>query len=134
VDAGLARWTDFVGASGIVAGWGNFAVEQLAQEAWRPASPPMDLRLLAAHRFKRRPGSAEAAMSALGGFPERGTRLPGRAGRTAFAVAGFLERMREEQRRGLPGRTTGQESEAEPVRGCGASPKSGSAASHDGGG
>lgn len=136
VDGELARWTDFVGSSGILAGWGNFAVEQLSQEAWRPASPPMDLRLLAAHRLKRRPGSAEAALAALGGVPERGARLPGRAGRTAFAVAGFLERMREEQRLGPSGRSTGRASEAEEVvvRGCGASLKGGSGACRDGGG
>lgn len=93
----LTAWERFFRPEDRLAGWGGFSWELLAQEGWKPLQPPIDLRLLAAHRLKRRPGTAEAAATAIGGDPDaHPMKAPGRAGRTVRALAALVDALRRE--------------------------------------
>jgi len=96
VEAVLGEWRRFFGPEDRLVGWGGFAWELLAREGWHPAHPPIDLRLVAAHRLKRRPGSVEAAARAVGAVPGGTLRPPGRGGRTVEAIAALTTALREE--------------------------------------
>ncbi len=99
VGVGLDEWNRFLRAGDRLVGWGPFGWDLLACEGWRPECPPIDLRLVAAQRLKRRPGAVEDATRAMGGTLQDGApRAPGRAGRTVQAIATFLERLLEEKR------------------------------------
>jgi hypothetical protein len=73
----------------------------LAQEGWQPAQAPIDLRLVAAHRMKRRPGAADEAVRAIGGMPDGIPTAPGRAGRVLPALAGFIRKLLAEKHAAL---------------------------------
>jgi hypothetical protein len=93
----LTAWEQFFRPEDRLAGWGGFSWELLAQEGWKPLQPPIDLRLLAAHRLKRRPGTAEAAAAAIRGDPDaHPMKAPGRAGRTVRALAALVDALRRE--------------------------------------
>jgi DTW domain-containing protein YfiP len=95
----LADWERFLGPGDRLVGWGPFAWNLLAAEGWRPGADPVDLRVVAAHRFKRRPGAVGAAARALGGdVEERPMVAPGRAGRTLRAVGVFTAALVAEKR------------------------------------
>lgn len=100
----LADWDRFLRPTDRLVGWGTFGWDLLAREGWRPATRPIDLRLVAAHRLKRRPGSAAAAAAALGASlgPDAGPgAAPGRAGVTLRALAGIVGALLAEKRRAL---------------------------------
>jgi hypothetical protein len=73
----------------------------LAQESWHPHLAPIDLRGVAAHRLKRRPGAPSVAAGAIGAIVPESTTPPGRAGKTAQAVAAFLMQLVAEKRAGI---------------------------------
>ena len=97
----LLDWGRFVKPGDRLVGWGPFAWDLLAREGWRPESRPIDLRLVAAQRLKRRPGRADDATRAIGGTLAEPRPAPGRAGRTVQAIAAFVERLLEEKRASL---------------------------------
>ncbi len=97
VESVLAEWDRFVGPQGRLVGWGDFSWRLLAQEGWQPAQAPIDLRLVAAHRLKRRPGAADEALRAIGGRPDGIPTAPGRAGRVLPALAGFIRKLLAEK-------------------------------------
>ena len=101
----LVAWERFLGPDDCLAGWGGFCFELLAQEGWMPARAWIDLRLLAAHRLKRRPGTAEAAVRSVGGDPGAcPVAASGRAGRTVQALSALVTVLRREW---LAGRAIG---------------------------
>lgn len=95
VDSALARWNQFLQPGDRLVGWGGFAPELLAREGWVPACEPLDLRPVAAHRLKRRPGSPNDTARAIGAAPAPAP-LPGRAGRTAASIASILRQLHQE--------------------------------------
>ncbi len=97
----LKDWRQFLGPEGRLVGWGPFGWDLLMREGWRPESEPIDLRLVAAQRLKRRPGRPDAAALAIGGILGTEPPAPGRAGRTLQAIAAFVERLLEEKRAAL---------------------------------
>lgn len=106
----LAAWEAFLRPGDRLVGWGGFAVQLLAQESWVPAAPAIDLRIVAAHRLKRRPGTAAAAALALGATlgadvadPAGAPSARGRAGASVRAQAALLERLIEERRLAVSG-------------------------------
>jgi DTW domain-containing protein YfiP len=101
LDAALERWNAFLRPDDRLVGWGPFAWELLAQESWHPHLPPIDLRGVAAHRLKRRPGAPAVAAEAIGAIMPKSTNPPGRAGKTARALAVFLMQLVEEKRSGI---------------------------------
>jgi DTW domain-containing protein YfiP len=101
VESVLAEWDRFVGPQGRLVGWGDFSWRLLAQEGWQPAQAPIDLRLVAAHRMKRRPGAADEAVRAIGGMPDGIPTAPGRAGRVLPALAGFIRKLLAEKHAAL---------------------------------
>jgi DTW domain-containing protein YfiP len=98
VESVLAEWDRFLGPHGRLVGWGDFSWRLLAQEGWQPAQAPIDLRLVAAHRLKRRPGAADDAARAVGGKPDGVPLAPGRAGRVLPAMSEFIRTLLAEQR------------------------------------
>jgi len=94
----LDEWGRFLRPGDRIVGWGPFGWDLLTREGWRPESRPIDLRLVAAQRMKRRPGRADAATRAIGGTFGQEPLAPGRAGRTLQAIAAFIERLLEEKR------------------------------------
>ncbi len=103
MDVALREWQEFVRPDDRLVGWGRFSWELLAQEGWHPERVPIDIRSVAAHRFKRRPGSAVAAADALGGTVDGAMWVPGRAGRTLRAVEIITGKLRGEIRIGRSG-------------------------------
>jgi DTW domain-containing protein len=102
VDAVLADWRGFLNPGDRLVGWGGFGWELLAQEGWRPEHEPIDLRLVAAHRLKRRPGAPDTAAAAIGADVGGPSPAPGRAGTALRAMAAFAGTLVEEKRKGLP--------------------------------
>lgn len=102
VDRMLQDWDSFVGPADRLVSWGGFACALLAAEGWRPAIPPLDLRVVAAQRLKKRPGALESVVRALGAESEDGPILsvPGRAGRNLRAVSALVRALRREQQEG----------------------------------
>jgi DTW domain-containing protein YfiP len=98
----LEDWNRFVGPDDRLVGWGPFAWDLLAHEGWRPASKPVDLRLIAAHRLKRRPGRADAAARTLGATLGDSPPSPGRAGHTLLSLGALVTALLEEKRRAQP--------------------------------
>lgn len=96
----LCDWRRFLRLEDRLVGWGSFAWELLAQEGWIPECSPIDLRQVAAHRLKRRPGTAESAARAIEADLKNPSRTPGRAGRTVHALAALVGALREERRIG----------------------------------
>lgn len=94
----LEEWKRFLRPGDRVVGWGPFGWDLLVREGWQPEYRPIDLRLVAAQRMKRRPGRAEAATRAIGGTLGQESLAPGRAGRTLQAIGAFVERLLEEKR------------------------------------
>jgi len=94
----LEDWERFVRPGDRLVGWGPFGWDLLTREGWRPAARPIDLRLVAAQRLKRRPGRASDATLAMGGKLGHEPPAPGRAGRTVQAIAAIIERLLEEKR------------------------------------
>lgn len=101
LDDVLDDWNRFLRPGDRIVGWGPFGWDLLTREGWRPESRPIDLRLVAAQRMKRRPGRADAATRAIGGSLEQEPVAPGRAGRTLQAIGAFIERLLEEKRAAL---------------------------------
>ena len=97
VKAELERWNHFLRPEDRLVGWGPFGWELLAQEGWQPPGDPIDLRIVAAHRLKRRAGAADVAARAVGGVPAMVPELPGRAGRTLAAVEALTAALVREQ-------------------------------------
>jgi hypothetical protein len=94
----LAEWSRFVGPRGRLVGWGDFSWTLLAREGWQPEQAPIDLRLVAAHRLKRRPGAVGEAVRAVGGQADGVPTAPGRAGRVLPALAEFIRTLLAEKR------------------------------------
>lgn len=94
----LEAWSRFMRPADRLVVWGGFAEELLAQEGWRPEQAPVDLRVVAAHRLKRRPGSVDTAARALAGDPREPWPAPGRAGRAVKALAVLVEQLVLEKR------------------------------------
>jgi DTW domain-containing protein YfiP len=94
----LAEWRRFVAPGDRLVGWGVHGWRLLAQEGWQPELPPIDLRLIAAHRLKRRPGAPDAAVRAIGGTPDSSPAAPGRAGRVLQAIGAFTCTLLAEKR------------------------------------
>ncbi len=101
LETALERWNAFLRPDDRLVGWGPFAWELLAQESWHPTQPPLDLRAVAAHRLKRRPGAPAVAAHSIGAEVPEATTPPGRAGKTARAVAAFLMQLAAEKRAGI---------------------------------
>ncbi|MBL9127591.1 MAG: DTW domain-containing protein, partial [Verrucomicrobiales bacterium] len=57
----LADWSRFLRPGDRIVGWGPFGWDLLKREGWQPENRPIDLRLVAAQRLKRRPGRVDAA-------------------------------------------------------------------------
>lgn len=93
----LAEWSRFIGPDDRLMGWGGHGLELLAEEGWRPSAEPIDMRLVAAHRLKRRPGTAEAAAQAVGGSLDSILPAPGRAGRALRAMAALTRALLDEK-------------------------------------
>jgi DTW domain-containing protein YfiP len=103
VERVLNDWNRFVAPDDRLIGWGMHGFDLLAEEGWRPAAEPIDMRLIAAHRFKRRPGTAEAAAIAAGGIVNEEPPAPGRAGRTLRAINALTQAMLAEKRSAMDG-------------------------------
>lgn len=101
IPAALEDWNRFLGPGDRLVGWGPFAWDLLAREGWRPASRPIDLRLVAAHRLKRRPGRADAAAQALGATLDEQPPAPGRAGHGLLSLAAITGALLAEKRLSL---------------------------------
>lgn len=93
VPDGIALWNAFLRPGDRLVAWGGFALRLLGQESWVPETPSIDLRLVAAHRLKRRPGSAAAAAAALGGVAPIDPSARGRAGASVGAQVALLVRL-----------------------------------------
>lgn len=93
----LADWNRFLRPGDRLMGWGEFPWQLLAQEDWIPRLAPIDLRLVAAHRLKRRPGAADAAARAIGAELSDPFPTPGRAGRSLQAILAFTRQLRDEK-------------------------------------
>ncbi len=102
VEEALTAWNQFLRPGDRLVGWGGFSWELLAQEGWHPGRDPIDLRLVAAHRLKRRPGAAAAAAEAVGAVLTGAAPAPGRAGRSLQAIAALVGKLREEKQEGRP--------------------------------
>jgi hypothetical protein len=76
-----SAWNRFLKPGDRLVGWGDFAVQLWAQESWHPECEPIDLRIVAAHRLKRRPGTAASAAQSIGANLEGSTVASGRARR-----------------------------------------------------
>ncbi|MFM7213312.1 MAG: tRNA-uridine aminocarboxypropyltransferase [Verrucomicrobiota bacterium] len=98
----LDAWNRFLRPSDRLVVWGGFVEELLAQEGWSPRQDPIDLRVIAAHRLKRRPGSVDAAARALAGDPQEPWPAPGRAGRAVKALAVLVDQLVRERRSANP--------------------------------
>jgi len=98
----MELWNQFLQPSDHLVGWGGFAWELLHQEGWHPEQAPIDLRTVAAHRLKRRPGAVESAARALDGNPGEPWPAPGRAGRTVKALALLVEQLVREKQASRP--------------------------------
>ncbi len=98
VESVLTEWDRFVGPEGRLVGWGDFSWTLLAREGWQPEQAPIDLRLVAAHRLKRRPGAVGDAVRAIGGKANGVPAAPGRAGRVLPALAEFIQVLLAEKR------------------------------------
>ncbi len=98
VDSVLADWDRFIRPDDRLIGWGGHSWGLLGQEGWHPGQAPIDLRLIAAHRLKRRPGASDAAVLAIGGTLDAVPAAPGRAGRSVRAVSAFIQALLEEKR------------------------------------
>ena len=101
----IGDWDRFLGPDSVLAGWGGFAWELLAQEGWHPRHAPVDLRVVGAQRLHRRPGSPEGAATAMGLDGTKvetgqGSGLSGRAGRNVRHLAALLALLRDEIRTG----------------------------------
>jgi DTW domain-containing protein len=94
----LAEWNRFVGPDDRLIGWGGHAFGLLAEEGWTPEAAPIDMRLIAAHRLKRRPGAADAVVQAIGGTLDDSPPAPGRAGRTLNAITALARALLDEKR------------------------------------
>lgn len=94
----LQDWNRFVRPGDRLVGWGTFAWDLLHRERWRPENRPIDLRLVAAQRLKRRPGRVDAAMRAMGGEWGEELSVPGRAGRTLRGIAAVVGTLLQEKR------------------------------------
>lgn len=92
----LDDWQRFTTPTDRHISWGMFPFELLAPEGWTPPLTPVDLRLVMAHRLKKRPGAPDAAASAIGSAPICFPELPGRAGRTLEAVSAMVTKLRSE--------------------------------------
>jgi DTW domain-containing protein YfiP len=101
LDDVLDDWNRFLRPGDRIVGWGPFGWDLLSREGWRPEIRPIDLRLVAAQRLKRRPGRVEAATQAMGGRMEGDPPTPGRAGRTIQALGAMIECLLEEKRSAL---------------------------------
>ncbi len=98
----LAEWRRFLPPDARLVGWGGHSWGLLEQEGWRPEHPPIDLRLVAAHRLKRRPGAPETAAAAIGSDLEGAPLASGRAGRTLQMIVAFVRKLLEEKRAARP--------------------------------
>lgn len=112
----LDDWRRFMRPGDRVVGWGPFGWDLLVREGWRPEIKPIDLRLVAAQRLKRRPGRPDAAVRAIGGSLVGNPPAPGRAGRTLQAIAAIIETLLEEKRMAL--------ADSQPLRASPTSPAS----------
>ncbi len=99
-------WTRFIGPDDRLVGWGGHGWELLGREGWHPESAPIDLRRVAAHRLKRRPGTPENAGRAVGGTLGADPVTPGRAGRVIQWLAAFLQALLAEKRAANPDRSS----------------------------
>ena len=93
-------WNGFLKPGDHLVGWGDFAVQLWAQESWQPECEPIDLRIVAAHRLKRRPGTAALAAQSIGANVEGPAVASGRAGAAVRVMSAFIWRLLEEQRAG----------------------------------
>ena len=93
-------WNGFLKPGDHLVGWGDFAVQLWAQESWQPECEPIDLRIVAAHRLKRRPGTAALAAQSIGANVEGPAVASGRAGAAVWVMSAFIRRLLEEQRAG----------------------------------
>ena len=95
----LEEWNRFIGPEDRLIGWGGHGWELLAREGWFPSAAPIDLRLVAAHRLKRRPGAPDAAARAVGAVLTGAPPAPatGRAGRVVQAIAAMVAALRSEK-------------------------------------
>ena len=93
-------WNGFLKPGDHLVGWGDFAVQLWAQESWQPECEPIDLRIVAAHRLKRRPGTAALAAQSIGANVEGPAVASGRAGAAVRVMSAFIRRLLEEQRAG----------------------------------
>lgn len=92
----MTAWRRFTTPGDRLVSWGPFPIELLAQEGWSPELPPVDLRIVMAHRLKKRPGAPDTAAAALKATVPRFSSLAGRAGRTVEAVTGIVSTLRSE--------------------------------------
>lgn len=81
VAAVAERWAAFLRPTDVLCGWGTFTAEQLAAEGLRQAEW-LDLRVLAAARLNKSPGSPPHAAQTLGAPAAAEPPAPGRAERT----------------------------------------------------
>ncbi len=95
-----SAWNGFLNQGDHLVGWGDFAVQLWAQESWQPECDPIDLRIVAAHRLKRRPGTAALAAQSIGANVEGPAVASGRAGAAVRVMSAFIRRLLEEQRAG----------------------------------
>lgn len=95
-----SAWNGFLKQGDHLVGWGDFAVQLWAQESWHPECEPIDLRIVAAHRLKRRPGTAALAAQSIGANVEGPAVASGRAGAAVRVMSAFIRRLLEEQRAG----------------------------------
>jgi len=95
-----SAWNGFLKPGDQLVGWGDFAVQLWAQESWHPECEPIDLRIVAAHRLKRRPGTAALAAQSIGADLEGPAVASGRAGAAVWVMSAFIRRLLEEQRAG----------------------------------
>ncbi len=93
----LEEWGRFLRPGDRVVGWGSFGWDLLVREGWRFEERPIDLRLVAAQRLKRRPGRVVDAARAMGGRGWEGPAAPGRAGRTIRAIGEVVRALLEEK-------------------------------------
>ena len=94
----LDDWNRFILPGDRLVGWGGHGWGLLEREGWRGEHAPIDLRLVAAHRLKRRPGAPDDAVRAIGGTLGGALPAPGRAGRVLQAIAAFLRALQAEKR------------------------------------
>jgi DTW domain-containing protein YfiP len=93
----LQDWDRFLFPGDRLVGWGPFAWDLLRREGWRPEGRPIDLRLVAAQRLKRRPGRVDAAVQSMGGELGEERSVPGRAGGNLRAIAAVVRTLLREK-------------------------------------